>query len=263
MRWLEAMLTEPSHPALAVPEPGSDGSPTRSDVAELGASRASAGLDLRKLAYALGHDVRAPLRAVVGFSQLLASEEYPVEGAKRLAYQGRVLQGAENLQSMIDSLVTYCSVGDFVEQYPVDATGVVKRAVARLSAAETECCGRVEWENLPTVFTDSGSLQRVFEILIDNALKFSSAPSPVRVSSIRTGEQIVFSVDDRGIGIAETDLERVFDLFTHLHVASEYPGQGMGLAIASRILETQGGRLWVDSTPGVGSRFRFSVSAIR
>jgi light-regulated signal transduction histidine kinase (bacteriophytochrome) len=118
-------------------------------------------------------------------------------------------------------------------------------------------------DSLPTVMADEGQLAQVFQNLITNAIKFrrEGVPPQVHVSAEREGDEWVFSVADNGIGIAPEQVDRIFQVFQRLHTKDEYEGTGIGLALCRRIVERHGGRIWVESEPGEGSTFTFTLPA--
>ncbi|MBI4800878.1 MAG: hypothetical protein HY794_19485, partial [Desulfarculus sp.] len=133
---------------------------------------------------------------------------------------------------------------------------------ANLKIAIEGCGAVVTSDPLPTVRADAGQLGQLLQNLVGNALKFRGAESPrVHVSAKREGGEWVFSVRDNGIGIEPQYLERIFGVFQRLHTRAEYPGTGIGLAICRRIVERHKGRIWVESRPGQGAAFYFSIPA--
>ena len=127
-----------------------------------------------------------------------------------------------------------------------------------------ECHAIITHDPSPTVYGDATSLGQVWQNLLSNALKFCQAPSPrIHITARQDGHQWVFSVRDNGIGIDLQHAERIFQVFQRLHTRSEYPGTGMGLAICKRIIEQHGGRIWVESAPGQGATFCFTLPTAR
>ena len=125
-----------------------------------------------------------------------------------------------------------------------------------------EAQAEVTWEQLPVVQGDDAQLTQLLQNLIGNGIKYVERKNPqVTVSAIREGDAYVVTVEDNGIGIKTEDQERVFQIFKRLHTSEEYPGTGLGLALCRRIVERHGGRIWVESVPGQGSRFQFTLKA--
>jgi light-regulated signal transduction histidine kinase (bacteriophytochrome) len=146
---------------------------------------------------------------------------------------------------------------------PVDLAAMAAEAQVNLRPVLEQARARVEVGPLPTVEGDAVELVRLFQNLIGNAVKYRAAERPpvVRIDARRDGDQWEVTVADNGIGIAPEFHERIFRLFQRLHVRAEYEGTGIGLAACRKIVEHHGGRIWVDSAPGEGSAFRFSLPA--
>ena len=165
------------------------------------------------------------------------------------------------MQAMIDSLLDYARVG--TRQKPMESTDfndVYEQAIKNLRTSIDECQAQITTTNLPTLIADEAQMIHVFQNLIGNALKFRGDDSPrVEVCAEQTNGQWLFSVRDNGIGIKPNYRERVFAIFQRLHTREEYAGTGIGLAICQRIIERHDGRIWVESEPGVGSIFYFTI----
>ena len=141
-----------------------------------------------------------------------------------------------------------------------DCNAVVATAMRNLETAIAESGAQVLYERLPTIVADGSQLAQVFQNLIGNAIKFRGAEAPViRIGALQKGRQWVFSVADNGIGIAPEHAETIFVIFKRLHTRAEYPGSGIGLSICKKIIERQGGKIWVESQPGQGARFKFTL----
>jgi light-regulated signal transduction histidine kinase (bacteriophytochrome) len=143
---------------------------------------------------------------------------------------------------------------------PTDADAVLRVALENLQAAIRDAGAEVTHDPLPTVWADATQLIQVFQNLIGNAIKFhGDAPPRVRVSATLNGDDWVFAVADNGIGIDPQYFDRIFVIFQRLHSGDRYPGTGIGLALCQRIVQRHGGRLWVESTPGRGATFYFTM----
>ncbi|MFN8536507.1 MAG: PAS domain S-box protein [Thermomicrobiales bacterium] len=220
--------------------------------------------DLERFAYVASHDLQEPLRMVASYTQLLARRYRGKLDADADEFIGYAVDGALRMQQLIRDLLEYSRVGTRGRAFaPVDTAAVVDRVLGDLGAALAESGGVVERDELPTVAGDSSQLRQLFQNLIGNALKYRRpgvAPE-VRIAAAREGEWWLFRVRDNGIGIAPEHAERVFGLFQRLHTREEYAGTGLGLAICKRIVERHGGRIWVESEPGEGATFRFTLPA--
>jgi light-regulated signal transduction histidine kinase (bacteriophytochrome) len=133
-----------------------------------------------------------------------------------------------------------------------------------LRSSIAESGATIECQDLPTVVFDASQLVQLFENLIGNAIKYRGSESPrVEVSADRDHDTWVLCVADNGIGIDSTHHEDIFGIFSRLHTKDEYPGTGIGLAICRKIVERHGGRIWVESQPGSGSKFYFTRSVAK
>ena len=217
--------------------------------------------DLQQFAYVASHDLQEPLRAVASFTRLLAER-----------YQGRLDRdadefidfaedGAKRAQRLINDLLAYSRVGTRGAPFaPTDCEAVFQNALADLAAALEETGGQVTHEALPVIEADETQIGQLFRNLIGNALKFHGPEPPrVHVAARRIAGAWQFSVRDNGIGIAPEYSETIFEVFQRLHTSAEYSGTGIGLAIAKKIVHRHGGRIWVESEPGKGATFSFTI----
>jgi light-regulated signal transduction histidine kinase (bacteriophytochrome) len=174
-----------------------------------------------------------------------------------------IVEAVKHMQALIDDLLAFARLGATpAPTEPVRCSGVVERVVKRLQSAIAESGAVVTCDDLPTVPGQDSQLGQLFQNLIGNALKFHGLQAPrVHVSARRQGHEWIFTVADNGIGIDPAYSDRIFVLFRRLHTRVEYAGTGIGLAICKKIVEQHGGRIWVDSEPGNGARFRFTLPA--
>lgn len=219
--------------------------------------------DLEQFAYVASHDLQEPLRMVGSYVQLLARRLGDRLDGELREYMDFAVDGARRMQRLINDLLDFSRIGTRGALHePVAVSGVVDGVVERLRMAIEEAGGEVSRDPLPTVLADPLQLDRLFQNLLANALKFrGERPPRVHVTAAREGAEWVFTVRDNGIGFDPRYAERVFVIFQRLHGREEYPGTGMGLAICKRIVERHGGRIWVESVPGEGSTFRFTLPA--
>ena len=219
--------------------------------------------DLERFAYVASHDLQEPLRMVGSYVQLLGKRYRGKLDADADEFIGYALDGALRMQQLIEDLLAYSRVGTRgAAMVPTDANAVVERVIASLKLTIDETSASVTFDRLPTVPADPGQLEHVFQYLVSNAIKFhGSEPPRVRVAAARANGAWRFSVQDNGIGIDPQYFDRIFVLFQRLHARTEYPGTGIGLAIAKKIVERHGGRIWVESQPGSGTTFFFTLPA--
>jgi PAS domain S-box-containing protein len=217
--------------------------------------------DLEQFAYVASHDLQEPLRMVSSFTQLLAQRyknKLDKEADEFIAY---AVDGANHMQRLINDLLSYSRVGTRGKPpEPVPADAALDRALENLGIAVEESRAQIEREPLPTVTADEVQLIRVFQNLIANAIKFRGDDPPrIYIGCQARDSEWVFSIRDNGIGIDPQYLERIFIIFQRLHKRGQYPGTGIGLAICKKIILRHGGRIWVESEPGKGSTFYFSM----
>ena len=202
---------------------------------------------------------------VSSYTQLLARRYKGKLDSDADEFIGFAVDGVTRMQGLINDLLEYSRIGTRASvSESTDSNQAFANATANLRAAIEESGATVTHDDLPTVEVDPFQLTQLFQNLIGNAIKFRRDFAPcVHVSAQREGSEWAFSVRDNGIGIDPEYTVRVFAIFQRLHTREEYAGTGIGLAICKKIVERQGGRIWVDSEPGEGSIFTFTVSATR
>jgi two-component system, chemotaxis family, sensor kinase Cph1 len=207
------------------------------------------------------HDLQEPLRMVSNFTQLLARRYKDKLDSEAQEFISFAVGGALRMQTLINDLLEYSRVRRKGKPFvSVDCAVVLSHALANLNGTIQSSGARVTADPLPTITGDSGQMLQLFQNLISNAIKFRGKEPPlVHINAQSCGEQWRFSVADNGIGIAADHYDRIFVIFQRLHSYSEYPGTGIGLAICKRIVERHGGRIWVESKPGQGTTFWFSI----
>jgi PAS domain S-box-containing protein len=217
--------------------------------------------DLQQFAYAASHDLQEPLRVVEGYVNLLVRRYRDKLDEKANELIEYAVAGIKRMQGLINDLLEYSKVGmKGLNIMPVDCAFVVEKAVSNLQAAIDATGAIVTHDRLPTVMADVSQMSRLFQNLIGNAIKFHDEnPLRIHVSAQRGDGAWFFSVRDNGIGIDPEQAERIFVIFQRLHTREEYPGTGIGLAICKRIVERHCGTIWVESEPGKGSSFCFTI----
>lgn len=217
--------------------------------------------ELEQFAYIASHDLRAPLRSLTGFSQLLQRRHGDKLQGEAAEFLGYITQSAEQMQALIDDLLAYSRVARVDPgRREVDCEALIAKVEQQLKAIVDARGARITHDPLPRVLGVEHEFMQLFLNLISNGLKFQPGPAPsVHVTARTVGADWQFSVTDRGIGIAPEYQERIFMIFQRLHTTEEYEGTGVGLAICKKIVEHHGGRIWVESEPGKGSMFHFTL----
>jgi len=225
-------------------------------VAELESSNA----ELQRFAYVASHDLQEPLRMVSSYTQLLEKRYKDKLDANAHDFINFAVDGAKRMQNLIDDLLAFSRVGTHGKPFALtNMEGVWQAAVDNLQVSIKKARAKVTHDPLPTLMADEGQLVQLLQNLIGNAIKFHGKEPPVvHVSAVQENDEWVFAVRDNGIGIESQYFERIFLVFQRLY-REEYPGTGAGLAIAKRIVERHNGRIWLESQPGQGSTFYFSI----
>ena len=220
--------------------------------------------ELEQLAYVASHDMQEPLRMVASYLQLVAERYGDRLDSDGHEFIGYAVDGAKRMQALINDLLAFSRVSTKARPFePSDSAKIVATAKLHLRVAIEESGTTITEGELPTVLGDATQLLQLFQNLIGNAIKFRGEAAPqVHVAAQLTDEGWRFSVSDNGIGIAPEYFERIFVLFQRLHGRKAYPGTGIGLALCKRIVERHGGRIWVESAPGRGSLFRFTLPRV-
>jgi two-component system sensor histidine kinase/response regulator len=237
----------------------------REEILKLNRTLSRSNADLEQFAYVASHDLQEPLRMVATYTELLSEHYKDSLDEKAAKYINYAVDGAKRMQQLVRELLAYSRV-DSQGQKPtaIKAGVVVKNVLDSLKMAIEEAHAEIVCEELPTVRADTVQLAQVFQNLIGNALKFrGKEPSRIHISAERSNDKWVFRVKDNGIGIEKQYAEVVFQMFQRLHERGRYDGNGIGLAIAKKIVERHGGRIWFDSEPEKGSTFYFTLPAVQ
>jgi PAS domain S-box-containing protein len=221
-----------------------------------------ANADLEQFAYSASHDLREPLRAVRIYCELLKQTYAGKLDSEADAMIGYCVDGAQRMSVLIDDLLAYTQASSDLAP-PAEAVSLesaLDEALLNLGAAIAETSATVSHDAMPALRVAPVHARQLFQNLIGNALKYHSAAPPIIHVGAREKEgEWIFSVQDNGIGIPAEYRETVFELCKRLHPASQYPGTGIGLAICKKLVERYGGRIWVESEPGKGATFLFSI----
>ncbi|MBX9599755.1 MAG: response regulator [Bryobacteraceae bacterium] len=218
--------------------------------------------DLRQFSYAASHDLREPLRMVSAYADLLSQRYRGKLDSTADQFLGTIVDGVLRLHRQIDGLRDYWQAAAFdtARLGPVDANTALAIAIRNLEGIIRANAADIQSSDLPTVPAQEFALVQIFQNLISNAIKYAQGRPRISVAARSQNGEWIFSVHDNGIGIAPEQQKNVFRLFQRLH-GSEYEGAGIGLALCQKITERLGGRIWVESEPGRGSTFYFTVPA--
>jgi len=238
--------------------------------------------ELEQFASVVSHDLKEPLVSLGGFAEILREKYQDKLDAKAKTLISRIINGSIRMESLIKDLLAYAKVNSAVNPFkPVSCNAVLAIALSNLGRAIGESAAVVTYDDLPDVLGEETQLIQLFQNLIGNAIKYrKDLPPRIHVSARSLGNAVVnsrgtitratlrtshsetgwlISVSDNGIGIDSTYFERIFEIFYRLHQGDQYPGTGIGLAVCRKIVERHGGRIWVESEPGRGATFFFTL----
>jgi len=218
--------------------------------------------ELEAFSYSVSHDLRAPLRHINGFVDILRSSSGPALDKESRGFLDTIADSARQMGKLIDDLLAFSRMGRTELRFaPVKLSTILHEALQELRG---DSQGRnVQWniEPLPAVHGDPAMLRQVFINLLSNALKYTREISPavIEVKAVETPEEHVISVRDNGVGFDPSYAHKLFGVFQRLHAAHEFPGTGIGLAIVRRVVARHGGRVWAEGAVGRGATFHFSL----
>ena len=222
--------------------------------------------ELQRYAYVASHDLQEPLRSIVSFSRLLEKRYRGKLDQDADEYINFIVEGGNRMQQLILDMLEFSRVVSRAgPRAPTDPRLAASAALRLLEGPIAEAGATVEVGELPVVTADPTQLEQVFANLVGNAVKYrrESVPPAIAISAHRVNGTVEFAVRDNGIGIEAEYFDRIFDMFSRLHTRERYGGTGIGLAVVKRIVERHGGRIRVESVPGEGSTFFFTLPAAR
>jgi PAS domain S-box-containing protein len=221
--------------------------------------------ELEQFAYVASHDLQEPLRMVASYTQLLSRRYTGKLGSDADEFIEFALDGANRMQKLIQDLLSYSRVNkNGHELSEISSDRALEQALANLRSAIADSGALVTHGPMPKVKANEVQLTQLFQNLVGNAIKYQGTGVPhIHISALKNGApKWTFSVQDNGLGIDSQFFERIFGMFQRLHKRGEFEGTGMGLAICKKIVECNGGRISVESTPGLGSTFHFTLAAV-
>jgi light-regulated signal transduction histidine kinase (bacteriophytochrome) len=216
--------------------------------------------ELEQFAYVASHDLQEPLRMVSSYVQLLERRYKDRLDQSAHDFIAYAVEGTVRMQELIQALLSYSRIGTRGKEFHLtDCGSAVDRALENLRLAIAESEATITHDPLPKLMADSMQLAQLFQNLLSNAIKFrSDRPLQIHIG-VKKDESWLFSVEDNGIGIEARHGDRIFAIFQRLHSRTQYPGSGIGLAISKKIVERHGGQIWLESTPGQGTTFYFTI----
>jgi signal transduction histidine kinase len=235
---------------------------SESELRRTATQLASSNRELEQFAYVASHDLKAPLRSIGSFAQLLERRHGEALGKDAAEFLRFIQDGIHQMQALIDDLLQLSRVDARRLEPAMVAMGEVVDRACRALTADLKSSGAVLHVGpLPAVHADANMLVQLLQNLIGNAVKFQKRGTrpEIRIDAVAEGDQWHFTVRDNGIGIEPAHLEQIFMVFKRLHTTEQYPGNGIGLAVCKKVVALHGGEIWAESTPGKGTTFHFTL----
>ena len=220
--------------------------------------------ELEQFAYVASHDLQEPLRTITMYLQLLDRRYSDVLDPKARDFIGHAVHSADVMHQLIRDLLSFARITSRARPFaPTRMADAIAAALDALRTAISDASAQVDVSDMPRVLVDETQIRQLWQNLISNAIKFRRPDEVPRVEirALHRGLEWAFSVADNGIGIDTKYAGRVFEIFQRLHTSDQYPGTGIGLAMCKKIVERHGGRIWMESKPGIGSTFNFTLPA--
>ncbi len=220
--------------------------------------------ELQQFAYVASHDLQEPLRMITSYLQLIERRYKNQLDQSANDFIDYAVDGAARMKTLINDLLMYSRVETRGKPFELlDCREIVKQAIANLQLAIAESHALITQDPLPEITADRTQMIQLFQNLLSNAIKFCGTDPPkIHLLAEAQPEHWLFRVQDNGIGIEAPYVDRIFIVFQRLHHRTEYPGTGIGLAICKKIIERHGGKIWVESHPGNGSTFCFTIPVL-
>ncbi|HVV07389.1 MAG TPA: ATP-binding protein [Puia sp.] len=219
--------------------------------------------ELQEFAYIASHDLQEPLRMVGSFLQLLQRRHADKLDKEANEYIHYAVDGAERMKRLISDLLNYSRTHKEQTIEKVDIGETIREALKNLTVSINDSGAMIQFEDMPVLHADPAQMLQLFQNLISNSIKFrkEGVIPLIKIAAIKDKEQWLFSVEDNGIGIDQQYAEKVFVIFKKLHSKAKFEGTGIGLAIAKKIVEQHGGKIWFESAPGKGTIFYFTLQS--
>lgn len=218
--------------------------------------------DLEQFASIVAHDLKAPLRAVTQHLQIIEQANKDKLDEDSLVSLHFAVDGAARMRRLIESLFDFAKFGFHpTAPEPLDGNDLLAIIFKNLESEVRDKQAQITHDSLPVVLGDPVQIQQLFQNLVGNALKYCDTLPRIHIGAVAQNGMWEFFIRDNGIGIAPEQRERIFQIFTRLHGPEEYAGMGVGLAVCDRVVRNHGGHIWVESTPGHGSVFHFTLPA--
>jgi hypothetical protein len=217
--------------------------------------------DLQQFVYVASHDLQEPLRQVTNYLSLMERSFKHQLNPKAKEYIDYAMEGGNRMHELIEDVLAYSRIDSSSKKFAsVDMNEVAAKVLTVLKLEIEENRAEILIDPLPTVMADESQMTQVMQNLVGNAIKFHGSDLPmVQISSSLGKKEWTFSIKDNGIGLEMANAEKIFLMFQRLHGREEYPGTGIGLAIVKKIIERHGGQIWVESRPGKGATFFFTI----
>ena len=217
--------------------------------------------ELQEFVYVASHDLQEPLRMVISFTQLIAKKLEDKLDDDTKDFINYAVDGATRMKQLINDLLSYSRVTTRGETFKnINIEKIIEEIILNLQPQIKEADAKITYGEFPSLLTDRTQILQLFQNLISNAIKFRSKENPlIHISVKRANQELIFSVEDNGIGIEKRFFDKIFIIFQRLHTRNEYPGTGIGLAICKKIIERLDGRIWVVSEVGKGTIFKFVI----
>ena len=221
-------------------------------------------VELEQFAYIASHDLQEPLRTTSSFVELLQKQYQQGKiDDKSDKYFNYILEASDRMKLLIKNLLDYSRIGNKKELEQVDCNKTLQEVLADLGVAINDANADIQHHSLPVISGYSTEIKQLFQNLIINAVKFQKkgvAPR-IKISVQKVKDSWQFAFEDNGIGIEKQNSEKIFNIFQRLHSRAEYEGSGIGLSHCKKIVELHKGKIWVESVPGEGSTFHFTIHA--